>query len=174
VRDSLRLGLLFGEIAAMKAQTTARQIFAGALLVGTGALTGCASFARSPDSYTAREFDVEALLVELQGIPRASTSVITASDIRNLPTGYTVEEVLAHSAGIYLRRDQRPGGEMTVFVLGAADPLFVVDGVPMEPDGYIPISSQDIERIEMHKYGAGTALYGLRGSNGVIVITTKR
>jgi TonB-dependent SusC/RagA subfamily outer membrane receptor len=100
--------------------------------------------------------------------------VITAADIRNLPPSYTVVEVLAHSAGIYLRRDERPGGEMTVYVLGTANPLYVVDGVPMEQDGHLPISSQDIERIEMYKYGAGTALYGFRGSNGVIVITTKK
>jgi TonB-dependent SusC/RagA subfamily outer membrane receptor len=100
--------------------------------------------------------------------------VITAADIRNLPPEYTVEEILARSAGIYLRRDERPGGEMTVYVLGAANPLYVVDGVPMPPDVPLSVNSQDVERIEMHKYGAGTALYGLRGSNGVIVITTKR
>jgi len=156
----------------MTARTTSRHLLACALLVGTGTLIGCAT--SSPDAYTARGFDVDGLLVELQAIPRASTSVITAADIRALPPSYTVEDVLAHSAGIYLRRRNEPGGDMTIYVLGSANPLYVVDGVPLEGGGNIPINSQDVERIEMLKYGSGTALYGFRGSNGVIVITTKR
>lgn len=142
------------------------------IVLGTQLLSACA--ARSVDGYAAREFDVDALLVELQAIPRASTSVITAADIRDLPPSYTVEEILAHSTGIYLQRRHEPGGDMTVYVLGASNPLFVIDGVPFEQDGYVPVNSQDVERIEMYKYGAGTALYGLRGSNGVILITTKK
>lgn len=144
----------------------------GPVVLGTLALSGCAT--QSADRYSAREFDVGALLVELQAVPRASTSVITAADISALPAGYTVEEVLAHSAGIYLRRRHEPGGEMTVYVLGAENPLYVIDGVPYDQGGYVPVNARDIERIEMFKYGAGTALYGLRGSNGVIVITTKK
>jgi TonB-dependent SusC/RagA subfamily outer membrane receptor len=163
---------LFGEVQTMNRHLAFRTSIVAGLLSGLGVLAGCAT--SSPDAYTAREFDIGALLVDLQAVPRASTSVITAADISALPPSYTVEEILAHTSGIYLRRDERPGGEMTVYVMGAADPLYVVDGVPIQPEGHLAVNSQDVERIELYKYGAGTALYGLRGSNGVIVITTKK
>ena len=65
------------------------------------------------------------------------------------------------------------------------DPLYVIDGVPVENGDVGPsvtgstistlasINSQDIESITVLKDASATALYGARGSNGVIVITTK-
>jgi len=149
-----------------------KTFLAGALLTATGLLTGCA--ATAADSYSAREFNFDALLAELQPRQRASTSVITEADIRALPPSLTVEEILAHSAGIYLRRRHEPGGDMTVYVLGSANPLYVIDGVPLSTDGHVPLNSNDVHRMEILKYGAGTALYGFRGSNGVVLITTKK
>jgi TonB-dependent SusC/RagA subfamily outer membrane receptor len=60
---------------------------------------------------------------------------------------------------------------------GKADPLFVIDGLPLEPgiDGALTgINPQDIASIRVLKNASETAAYGVRGANGVILITTKR
>lgn len=64
-------------------------------------------------------------------------------------------------------------GGPTSFVSGQ-DPLFVIDGVPMQVSrGTLSwLSAHDVESIKALK-GADAAIYGVRGSNGVIVITTK-
>ena len=145
---------------------------AGALNFLVGALAGCAT--STPDGYVARSRGYDSQIAELLGTPRASSSVITAADLAALPPTYSVEEVLAHWAGMYLRRRNEPGGEMTIYVLGEANPLYVVDGVPLLVEGNLPLNTRDVERIEILKYGASVALYGLRGSNGVILITTRK
>src|SRR5207247_8037786 len=56
-------------------------------------------------------------------------------------------------------------------------PLYVVDGVPVEtsPNGTLTwLNPEDVESITVLKYDASTAIYGVRGSNGVILIKTKR
>lgn len=79
-----------------------------------------------------------------------------------------------------------PGGGVSINIRGAGsvgagdDPLYVVDGFPISPgfDQYAnPLSTinpDDIENISVLKDAASTAIYGSRGSNGVILITTKR
>jgi TonB-dependent starch-binding outer membrane protein SusC len=79
-----------------------------------------------------------------------------------------------------------PGGNMIVrirgnnSVLGSNDPLYVVDGFPIQDGGggsrnfLNTINPSDIESIEVLKDASATAIYGSRGSNGVIIITTKQ
>src|SRR5690606_23202673 len=52
-----------------------------------------------------------------------------------------------------------------------ANPLFIVDGVPTE--GIDFLNPQDISRIDVLKDASSTAIYGSRGSNGVVIVTTK-
>jgi TonB-dependent SusC/RagA subfamily outer membrane receptor len=61
-------------------------------------------------------------------------------------------------------------------VSGSNDPLYVVDGFPIEagPDGLISLNPDDIARIEVLKDASSIAQYGVRGANGVVLITTKR
>jgi len=97
------------------------------------------------------------------------------------PEPATLEQLLAgRVAGVIVTRAR--GGGITVRIGGPnsfmmnEDPLFVVDGVPMEvgPSGTLSwLNPHDIQSIAVLKYGADTAIYGVRGSNGVIVITTK-
>jgi len=74
-------------------------------------------------------------------------------------------------------------GSLTVRIRAASsfyasgEPLYVVDGTPITPGpgGILTgINPHDIESIEVLKYPPATSLYGVRGANGVIVITTKR
>ncbi|MCG8309267.1 MAG: TonB-dependent receptor [Cytophagales bacterium] len=68
----------------------------------------------------------------------------------------------------------KPGGEDgDIFVRGMANPLILVDGVEIV-GGFSNIDHRDVENISILKDGAATAVYGMRGANGVIIITTKR
>jgi TonB-dependent SusC/RagA subfamily outer membrane receptor len=76
-----------------------------------------------------------------------------------------------------------PGGGISVRIRGATsvslstEPLYVVDGVPIqaEPGGALKwLAPQDIAKIEVLKDIGSTAFYGVRGANGVILITTKQ
>lgn len=65
----------------------------------------------------------------------------------------------------------------TTSIMGGNDPLYVVDGMPVEPNpgGSLPfLNANDIESISVLKDASATAIYGARGANGVIVIKTKR
>jgi len=72
----------------------------------------------------------------------------------------------------------QPGGEMRVIIRGistinaSASPLYVVDGVVMRD--FQVVSPNDIESIEVLKDASSAAIYGARGANGVILVTTKR
>jgi iron complex outermembrane receptor protein len=83
--------------------------------------------------------------------------------------------------------DGTPGGGATIRIRGGSslnannDPLLVIDGVPMDNNGVkgvanllSTINPQDIETFNVLKDASATAIYGSRGSNGVIIITTKK
>ena len=53
-------------------------------------------------------------------------------------------------------------------------PLFVVDGIPLITGGIDNINPQDIESIDVLKDASATAIYGSRGANGVVIVTTKQ
>jgi TonB-linked SusC/RagA family outer membrane protein len=68
----------------------------------------------------------------------------------------------------------QPGKEDgEIYIRGNADPLILVDGVEVV-GGFSNIDTRDVESISVLKDGSATAVYGIRGSNGVIIITTKR
>ena len=72
-----------------------------------------------------------------------------------------------------------PEGSVSIRVRGVStvnagsDPLYVVDGVPMER-GFANLNTNDIESIEVLKDASAAAIYGSRGSNGVVLVTTKK
>lgn len=113
-------------------------------------------------------------------VPRGQT--ITGEEVRRLAPGQAIEEVLmGRFPGVWVTRTANGG--VSVRIRGAAsfyassEPLYVIDGIPIQagPGGSLSgISPYDIESIKVLKDPAETALYGIRGANGVIVITTKR
>ena len=96
-------------------------------------------------------------------------------------------------AGVVVNESSEPGGGIGISIrgvnsmLGGTQPLYVVDGIPTSPvsdaqgnDGTGQqqsnlgfLNPNDIEKIEVLKDAAATAIYGARGANGVVVITTK-
>jgi TonB-dependent SusC/RagA subfamily outer membrane receptor len=95
-----------------------------------------------------------------------------------------VEELLqGRVPGVYVTRTST--GDFSVRIRGAKtfghgsdEPLYVVDGMPLMSGGLraalMGIAPQDIARIDVLKDAGATAVYGSKGANGVILITTKR
>ncbi|EXY31661.1 tonB-dependent Receptor Plug domain protein, partial [Bacteroides fragilis str. 3397 T10] len=57
---------------------------------------------------------------------------------------------------------------------GSTSPLYVIDGFPSETSGLSSLDPNDIESIDILKDASATAIYGARGANGVVIITTKK
>ncbi|MCK0155634.1 TonB-dependent receptor [Cellulophaga sp. F20128] len=90
-----------------------------------------------------------------------------------------VEEALQGSAsGVSVIQNGSPGSKPTVLIRGipsftGTDPVVIIDGVPQSLDDLNSISSADIQSLSILKDAASTAIYGVKGGNGVIVVTTK-
>ncbi len=106
---------------------------------------------------------------------------VTAEDIERAP-GKPIEEVLASRfPGVVVTRTPDGGIAVrirgTTSIHGSNEPLYVIDGLPIRagPGGsLVGINPYDIESIEVLRDAASTTMYGVRGANGVVVITTKR
>lgn len=109
-----------------------------------------------------------------------SVSSVKAEELLTRPA-INVEQALAGKvAGVQVATNSgRPGGRTRIRIRGSGsinasnDPLYVVDGVVLTLD-IATIDPNDIESIEVLKDASATAIYGTRGSNGVVLITTKR
>lgn len=103
---------------------------------------------------------------------------VSANDLNTLPTGNIVEALQGKIAGVDIGAVTSPGQTPSVRIRGnrslnaSNEPLYVVDGIPRNTISDLPVS--DIESIEVLKDAASTAIYGSRGANGVILVSTKR
>lgn len=109
----------------------------------------------------------------------AITSV-TAREIQELPITDAGDALQGRAGGVVALNDgNRPGQGLTLRVRGRRsltagnDPLFVIDGIPVE-GGLNTINPRDIESMQVLKDASATAIYGSRGANGVILVTTNR
>ncbi|NQU51907.1 MAG: TonB-dependent receptor [Bacteroidetes bacterium] len=104
---------------------------------------------------------------------------IKSDDIKDLPVGRIDQALQGKMAGVQVQQvSGTPGRAASIKVRGtssisfANSPLYVIDGYPIDGD-LSRVNTNDIESIEVLKDAASTAIYGSRGSNGVILITTK-
>ena len=123
-----------------------------------------------------------------------AVSSVQASEIRNTPLAGLDAAMQGRAAGVQVTQNAgNPGAGITVRIRGAASigasnqPLYVIDGVPLLRDNFsqLGVGGQDItavtginpdeiESIDILKDASSAAIYGSRGSNGVVMITTKR
>lgn len=109
------------------------------------------------------------------------TSTVTAEDIRRTPNEPIETALMGRFPGVEVARSADGGISIrirgTTSILGSNEPLYVLDGIPIQPsqNGSLSgINPYDIESIEVLKDAVSTVMYGARGANGVIVIKTKR
>ena len=109
---------------------------------------------------------------------------IKGDDLADRPVSNIASALQGELAGVEIRTTSgAPGSGVQVNVRGAtsinedgsSSPLYVVDGVPMD-EGFdlVTLNPQDIESIEVLKDASSSAIYGSRGANGVVIITSKR
>ena len=113
----------------------------------------------------------------------SAISTVTGEAIAAIPVPNVMDAMKGQIAGVdVLQNGGRPGEAPTIRVRGRRslaagnDPLYVVDGIPLT-SGTNPIQDfnpADIESVEVLKDAASQAIYGSRGSNGVILVTTKK
>jgi TonB-linked SusC/RagA family outer membrane protein len=128
-----------------------------------------------------------------------SITRVTATEIENQPVSNPLAAMQGRMAGVNIVQNTGvPGGGFSMRIRGrnsiradGSEPLYIVDGVPYPSQslgdsrvstvlGYVPqsplngINPNDIESIEVLKDADATAIYGSRGANGVVLITTKK
>lgn len=107
-----------------------------------------------------------------------SVSSVQGDDLRAIPVASAAEAITGKLAGVQvLSTEGSPDAEMRIRVRGGGSitqdnsPLFIVDGFPVS--SISDIAPSDIQSIDVLKDASSTAIYGSRGANGVIIVTTK-
>ncbi len=109
----------------------------------------------------------------------ASVSSVTSRELKDIPLNSAEESLAGRLAGVQVTgAEGSPNAQVFIRVRGGGSitqnnaPLYVVDGVQID-NALNTLSPQDIESIDVLKDAAATSIYGARGSNGVVIITTK-
>lgn len=117
-----------------------------------------------------------------------SISSVKAADITQTPVTNIAQGLAARVPGVQITQNSAaPGGNISVRIRGtnsingSSEPLYIIDGIQISNSGGVndvsPLSTinpNDIESVEILKDASSTAIYGARGANGVVLISTKR
>ncbi|HEY0676691.1 MAG TPA: TonB-dependent receptor [Chitinophagaceae bacterium] len=109
----------------------------------------------------------------------SSVSSVNARQLRDIPLNSAAQALAGRLAGVQITGSEgSPNAEVLIRVRGGGSitqdnsPLYIIDGIQVE-NGLSTLSPQDIESIDVLKDASATAIYGARGANGVVIITTK-
>jgi TonB-dependent starch-binding outer membrane protein SusC len=109
-----------------------------------------------------------------------SVAGINQKDIRSRPVDNALQAMQGKVAGVDITSNERPGTIGSIRIRGersvnaSSNPLFVVDNIPVTTGGIEYLNPNDIESIDVLKDASATAIYGSRGANGVVIVTTKQ
>ena len=108
-----------------------------------------------------------------------AVSVVEPEEINQITAASVLQKLDGRASGVTVQTGGAPGGESTVRIRGISsfgnnDPLYVIDGVPVESRFLNTINPNDIESIQVLKDPSTASIYGSRASNGVIIVTTKQ
>lgn len=125
----------------------------------------------------------DVVIIGYQSVKRrdltSSVSSVNARDLKDIPINSAAEALAGRLAGVQITQSEgSPDAAAVVRVRGGGSitqdnsPLYVVDGIQVE-NALSVLAPQDIESIDVLKDASATAIYGARGANGVVIITTK-
>lgn len=129
--------------------------------------------------------NLDELVVVGYGVQRkadltGATTNVSGKQLTEMPVKNAVEGMQGKAAGVDISSSQRPGEIGDINIRGVRSlnasnsPLYVVDGMIIQNGGIENINPQDIESIDVLKDASATAIYGSRGANGVVLVTTKK
>ena len=107
-----------------------------------------------------------------------AVSSLGSKDIKDVPVNNVGQAIQGKVAGVQIIDANKPGDNVSIKIRGLGsinncDPLVVIDGVPTDL-GLNSLNPQDIDRRDVLKDASATAIYGSRGANGVVLITTRK
>jgi TonB-dependent starch-binding outer membrane protein SusC len=105
-----------------------------------------------------------------------AVAVVVMKDLKSVPGGNTEALLQGQASGVTVVSSGSPGGYSNVRVrgvttVGNTDPLVIIDGTP---GSLHDLNVNDIDQMQVLKDASSAAIYGVRGSNGVIIVTTKK
>jgi TonB-linked SusC/RagA family outer membrane protein len=105
-----------------------------------------------------------------------SVSVVDVKAMKSIPTGAAEQALQGQAAGVTIISSGAPGGKSNIFIRGVSSfgdnqPLVIVDGIQSDLHD---LNMNDIESVQVLKDAGAASIYGVRGSNGVIIVTTKK
>lgn len=109
-----------------------------------------------------------------------AVSGIGQKEIRSRPVDNPLQAMQGKIAGVDITSNERPGQIGSIRIRGERsvnatnNPLFVVDNIPVTTGGIEYLNPNDIESIDVLKDASATAIFGSRGANGVVIVTTKQ
>ena len=107
-----------------------------------------------------------------------AVSSVSDRNLKDAPVTNVGQALQGKVSGVYIVDAARPGDNVSIKIRGLgtindSDPLVVIDGVPTDL-GLSSLNTADIERIDVLKDASATAIYGSRGANGVVMVTTRK
>ncbi|QHI36528.1 TonB-dependent receptor SusC [Kordia antarctica] len=111
----------------------------------------------------------------------SAIATVDGSTIEQIPINSLDQILQGAAAGVSVNTGSgQPGSSATIIIRGRnslqgdIEPLFVIDGVPVDQDNFRSLNQNDIESLSVLKDAAATAIYGNRGAGGVVIVTTKK
>jgi TonB-linked SusC/RagA family outer membrane protein len=133
------------------------------------------------------DFQLAAQAVELEGLVAVgygtqkkasvtgSVASVESKELARTPAVTVSGALVGKVPGVLARQpDARPGASTRIQIRNLGTPLFVIDGIPKDEGQFNNIDVNDIESISVLKDASAAAIYGVRASNGVVLVTTKR
>ena len=126
------------------------------------------------------EVVVQAFRTTSKATSNIASTTVTAQTIESRPNASFVQTLQGQVAGLNITTGNgQPGGNSLINLRGVSsisgntEPLFIIDGVPVDEDNFRSLNPNDIASLSVLKDAGATAIYGNRGANGVIIIETK-
>src|SRR5690554_3848367 len=133
------------------------------------------------DPFSLEEIIVDTYRTTTREEVATSVSSVTSKTIEGRPNASIIQTLQGQVPGLNIMTGSgQPGAASRVTlrglgsINGSTEPLYVIDGVPMSSSRFRSLNPNEIDRVDVLKDAGATAIYGNRGANGVIVITTKR
>ena len=132
------------------------------------------------DTQTLQDFVVIGYGVQKKSVVTASIAKVSADDLEGRTRLRAEDALKGLAAGVnVISASGQPGSKSLIRIRGIgsindSNPLYIIDGMPTNQDGMESVNPSDIESIEVLKDAASCAIYGARGANGVILVTTKK
>lgn len=124
---------------------------------------------------------VEAYRTTTRATSNIAVTTVTSKTIEGRPNANFIQTLQGQVPGLNISTGSgQPGANSTVILRGVGsingniEPLYVIDGVPLNSDNFRSINPNDIESVSVLKDAGATSIYGNRGANGVIIVKTKR